>query len=804
MRTNFIIPFEKLTIEDVGEVGGKNASLGEMISQLSKLGVQIPGGFAVTASAYRYFLQSTGLDKFIEETLKDLNINNLSQLQAKGRTIREQIIKTPFPKDLEEAIISAHKNAEKKYGKGADFAVRSSATAEDLPQASFAGEHETFLNIVGSANILDAVKKCMASLFTDRAISYRVDKNFDHLKVYLSVGIQKMIRSDLACSGVMFTLDTETGFPKVVLINGSWGLGEMIVQGEVTPDEFFVFKDTLGKQKGKLPFLKKRFTPIIDKKLGLKDKKMIYGIHEPVQIIPTSQKEKSTFVLSDTEVLKLAKWAVLIEKHYSQRKGKWTPMDLEWAKDGRTGELYIIQARPETVNALKDLSIYKEYQREEEGKIITKGASVGNKIATGKSRVILSPADIKLFKAGEVLVTEMTDPDWEPIMKIASAIVTDKGGRTSHAAIVSRELGIPAVVGCGNATSEIKTGMEVTVDCSGEDGLIFAGKIKFKVIEHNLKNLPKTKTHILVNIATPQTAFEKSFLPVDGVGLAREEFIIASDIGIHPMALVNYPNIPEDLKKKIDEKSIGYADKKKFYTDKLAYGIARIAASFYPNQVIVRFSDFKSNEYKALLGGDLYEPNEENPMIGFRGASRYHHPDFAPAFILEIEAIKKVIQEMGLINVAVMVPFCRTVDEGKKVLKIMKENGLSKKKISQLKVFVMCEIPDNVILADKFLDIFDGMSIGSNDLTQLTLGLDRDGNEKIRGISNENDPAVKELIAKVIKVCKKRNKYIGICGQAPSDYPDFVQFLIKEGIDSISLNPDSVIKTIPAVAQYES
>lgn len=800
----FIIPFEKLTIEDVAQVGGKNASLGEMISQLSKVGVQIPSGFAVTASAYRYFLESTGLENFIKNTLKDLNVKNLSSLQTKAKAIREKIISAPFPKELEEAIVSAHKKAEKKYGKGADFAVRSSATAEDLPGASFAGEHETYLNIVGSKDILEAVKKCMASLFTDRAISYREDKHFDHFKVYLSVGVQKMVRSDLACSGVMFTLDTETGFSKVVLINGSWGLGEMIVQGEVTPDEFFVFKEALEKKKGGLPFFKKAFVPIIDKKLGSKDKKMIYGIHEPVQIISTTAKEKSSFVLSDLEILKLAKWAVLIEKHYSQKKGHWTPMDLEWAKDGRNGELYIIQARPETVHATKDLSVYQEYQREEEGKPIVKGASVGNKIAQGRTRVILDPKDINEFKQGEVLVTDMTDPDWEPIMKIASAIVTDKGGRTSHAAIVARELGIPAVVGCGNATSKLKTGKEITIDCSGEEGVIFAGTIKFKVIQHNLKTLPKTRTHILVNIATPNTAFEKSFLPVSGVGLAREEFIIASDIGIHPMALVNYPNIPEDLKKKIDQRSAQYKDKKLFYIEKLAFGIAKIAASFYPNPVIVRFSDFKSNEYKSLLGGDLYEPDEENPMLGFRGASRYSHPDFAQAFVLEIEAIKKVINEMGLINTAVMVPFCRTVEEGKKVLKIMEENGLSKKKIPALKIYVMCEIPDNVILADEFLDVFDGMSIGSNDLTQLTLGLDRDGNEKIKGISNENDPAVKELIAQAIKTCKKRGKYIGICGQAPSDYPDFVEFLVKEKIDSISLNPDSVVKTIPVVAKFES
>ncbi|MDO8573504.1 MAG: phosphoenolpyruvate synthase [Candidatus Daviesbacteria bacterium] len=773
--------FEELKIEDVPEAGGKNASLGEMIQTLPD--IEIPSGFVVTATAYKYFLSKTGLDDYIKKELKGLNTKSLEDLQRCGDNIREKIKSTEFPEALEASIREAFKAAEKRYGKGSDFAVRSSATAEDLPGASFAGEHETFLNVRGGEDILMAVKKAMASLFTDRAISYRVDKGFDHLKIYLSVGVQKMVRSDLGCSGVMFTLDTESGFPDVVLINGAWGLGEMIVQGEVIPDEFLVFKKT---------------SAIIEKKIGSKIKKMIYGQDNPTKIVETNDKEKQSLVLSDEEVLKLADWGMKIEKHYSDKNQKWTPMDIEWAKDGTNGKMYIIQARPETVHAVRDYSKIKEYVRDQAGVQIVSGASIGNKIATGKARVILSPSDIKLFKADEVLVTRMTDPDWEPIMKIASAIVTDEGGRTSHAAIVSRELGIPAIVGCKDATAKIKNGELVTIDCSGAEGVVYKGKLDFKIVEHDVKKIPQTETHIMMNIATPQTAFEKSFLPNKGVGLAREEFIIASEIGIHPMALINYKKLPKAVKEVVDKKTLGYQDKRQFYIDKLAYGIARISTAFYPNPVIVRFSDFKTNEYRSLLGGYLFEPQEENPMIGWRGASRYYAADFMPAFILEIEAIKKVIGEMGLSNTAVMIPFCRTPEEGKKVVKIMKDNGLK-----NIKTYVMCEIPANVILADQFLDVFDGMSIGSNDLTQLTLGIDRDGNDKIKGIANENDPAVKELISQVIKKCKARGKYIGICGQAPSDYPEFVKFLVKEGIDSISLSPDTVIQTTLAVHKLE-
>ena len=790
----FIIDLSELTIDDVAEVGGKNASLGEMIQNLSVLSIKVPGGFAVTASAYRYFLDQTGLKAFIKERLSSLKRADLADLAKRAREVREKIKQTSFPKDLEEAIVKAHRAAEAKYGRGADFAVRSSATAEDLPNASFAGEHETFLNVRGRENILEAVKAAMASLFTERAISYRVDKNFDHFKVALSVGVQKMVRSDLGSSGVMFTLDTESGFADVVLINGSWGLGEMIVQGEVTPDEFLVFKKTLGQAS----------KPIIDKRLGLKMRKMVYSREgKPTKIVETTKRERESFILSDKEILQLAVWGVEIEKHYSQKHNRWVPMDIEWAKDGQNGQLYIIQARPETVNAQKDFTRIKTYTRLQDGKLICQGASVGSQIVSGRARVILNPKGIESFNKGEILVTAMTDPDWEPVMAIAAAIVTDKGGRTSHAAIVSRELGIPCVVGTETATQKIKNGQMLTVDTTGSTGLVLEGALKFKVREEDVKKLPRTKTHLMINIATPETAFEKSFLPNKGVGLAREEFIIASSIGIHPMALVNYRKLPEDLKSQIDRKTVGFADKTQFYIDKLAYGIARIGAAFYPNPVIVRFSDFKTNEYKTLLGGEIYEADEENPMIGFRGASRYYHPSFAPAFILEVKAVKKVREEMGLTNVLVMVPFCRTIEEGRKVVEIIERHGLSRKHQPTLKIYMMCEIPANVLLADWFLDIFDGMSIGSNDLTQLTLGIDRDGNEQVREISNENDPAVKMMVAEAIKRCKARGKYIGICGQAPSDYLDFVKFLIEQGIDSISLNPDNLISTTLSVFREE-
>ncbi|GIW65293.1 MAG: hypothetical protein KatS3mg093_272 [Candidatus Parcubacteria bacterium] len=592
-------------------------------------------------------------------------------------------------------------------------------------------------------------------------------------------------------------------FRDVVLINGVWGLGEMIVQGKVIPDEFLVFK----------PLLDKSEKPIISKKLGDKNEKMIYfepkGIStKNTKVVKTTPKEKESFVLSDDEVLTLARWCVLIEKHYSEKHNRWTPMDIEWAKDGKTGELYIVQARPETIHSQRDFSKILEYQLEEKGKVITKGISVGNKIASGKANIILSVRDISKFKPGEILITDMTDPDWEPIMKIASGIVTNKGGRTSHAAIVSRELGIPCIVGTENATRKIKQGQIITIDTTGEEGVIYDGALKYKTIEHNVSNISRPKTKIMMNIATPETAFEKSFLPNDGVGLAREEFIIASNISIHPNALINYKKLPPKIKKNIDKKTIAYKDKIQFYIDNLAYGIAKIGAAFWPKPVIVRFSDFKTNEYRSLIGGELYEPEEENPMIGWRGASRYYHPEFKEAFRLELLAIKKVREEMGLSNIEVMVPFCRTPEEGKKVLDLIKSEGLLdeihiKKSGSKLNVYVMCEIPSNILLADEFLEIFDGMSIGSNDLTQLTLGIDRDGNDRIKHIANENNTAVKKLIREIIAKCKEKNKYIGICGQGPSDFPEFAEFLVEAQIESISLNPDTIIKTTLNILEKE-
>jgi len=806
-QQKLILPFEKVGIKDVGLVGGKNASLGEMISKLGSRGVRVPSGFIVTAEAYRYFLSERGLDVKIRDILKGLNTRNLKDLSSRAKLVRETIKNEVLPEALRLEIIKSYRLMEKRYGANTDMAVRSSATAEDLPGASFAGEHETYLGIRGVEDLLAAIRAAMASLFTDRAISYRVDKGFSHFKIALSVGVQKMVRSDTGASGVIFTLDTESGFPNVVVVNGSWGLGEMIVQGKVTPDEFLIWKEGLKSQKGR--------SSIIDKKLGVKDIKMIYsksgrGIKQ-TKIIPTTKEEKENFILTDKEVATLGRWALIIEDHYSKRNGHWTPMDLEWAKDGRTGELFIVQARPETVHAGRDYSIVKEYKLLDSRETVVTGASVGSSIAQGKARIILDAKQIGTFRKGEVLITDMTDPDWEPIMKIASAIVTDKGGRTSHAAIVSRELGIPAVVGTEQATRKIKTGEFVTVDTSGSTGNVYKGKLRFKVTEHDLKKIPKPKTKVMVNVAIPDTAFEISFLPNAGVGLAREEFIIASKMGMHPMALINFNKLDKKLKREIQKKTLGWHNKVDFYVTNLTYGIAKIGVAFYPRPVIVRFSDFKTNEYRTLLGGKNYEPVEENPMIGFRGASRYYDPKFKEAFRLECLAIKRVRDDLGLKNVIPMVPFCRTKGEGIKTLEIMSQAGLNTKYMAKKKglksknitpVYVMCEIPSNVILADDFLDVFDGMSIGSNDLTQLTLGLDRDSGV-VSKIANENDESVKTLIADVIKKCRARKKYIGICGQAPSDYPEFAKFLVSKGIESISLNPDTVVKTTVAIAAEE-
>ncbi len=834
MRQIFTLPFEKVGLKDVGLVGGKNASLGEMIRELSSKGVRVPSGFVISADAYRYFLKKTGLEKFIRQTLHGLNTRNLADLRKRGRLIRETIDRTTFPTELSSEIIRNYKLLEKRYGQNVDVAVRSSATAEDLPGASFAGEHETYLGIRGPEELLPAVRASMASLFTDRAISYRHDKGFDHFQVALSVGVERMVRSDKGASGVAFTLDTESGFRNVVLINAVWGLGEMIVQGKVTPDEFIVWKQPLLQELSRNISVNPRnnprksaLVPIIDKRLGLNLKKMVYssagrkGLKQ-TKVVSASPFEKNNFVLSDEEIMTLARWGVLIEEHYSKKNKKWTPMDMEWAKDGRTGELYMVQARPETVHANRDYSKLKEYKlvqsRDGRPPVLVRGASVGSKIAAGKARAILDVKHIGEFQKGEILITDMTDPDWEPIMKIASAIVTDKGGRTSHAAIVSRELGIPAVVGTGSASKKIKTGDEITVDTTSSEGLVFKGLLKFRTSERDLRKIPQPKTKIMLNVAVPESAFEMSFLPNSGVGLAREEFIIASKIGIHPLALLNFKNQPAAIKRAIEKKTTGWRDKIQYYVDNLSFGIAKIAAAFWPQPVIVRFSDFKTNEYRSLLGGGQYEPDEENPMLGWRGASRYYDPKFRQAFHLECQAIRKVREKMGLTNVIPMVPFCRTPEEGRKVLALMAQYGLSRQSPSAnrkvdndkryaisdmpLKVYIMCEIPSNVLLADEFLEIFDGMSIGSNDLTQLTLGLDRDSG-LVSQVANENNPAVKKLIAEIIKKCQARKKYIGICGQAPSDYPEFAEFLVEQGIESISLNPDTVISTTLAIAKKE-
>ena len=792
---DFVLWFEDLRIEDVPLVGGKNASLGEMYRELTKKGVKVPNGFAVTAYAYRFFLEKAGIRKKIAEILSDLNTHDMKNLQERGQKVRETILASDMPGEVVASIIDAYAKLSKMYGKNVDVAVRSSATAEDLPDASFAGQQETYLNIREEYALVEACKKCFASLFTNRAISYRHDKGFDHFSISLSIGVQKMVRSDLASSGVMFSIDTESGFPQVVYITSAYGLGENIVQGAVNPDEFYVHK----------PTLKKGFKPIILKKVGEKNIKMIYSMdgNKPTKNVFVNKEEQKEFSINNNEILELAKWACIIEDHYSKKAGKFKPMDMEWAKDGKTNELFIVQARPETVESQKDRNILEEYVLKSKGKIISVGSSVGSKIGAGKANIIKNVSGIKTFKAGEVLITDMTDPDWEPIMKIASAIVTNRGGRTCHAAIISRELGIPCVVGTNNGTESIKNGQGVTVDCSqGEKGYIYDGILKYEIKKQDLRHLPKTKTKIMMNIGNPESAFDQSFIPNDGVGLAREEFIISSYIKIHPYALINYKNLKDKaLKKQIDELTHGYKDKTQFFIDKLAEGIAMIGAAFYPKDVIVRTSDFKTNEYANLIGGKPYEPVEENPMIGWRGASRYYKDGYKEGFILECKAFKKVREEFGLTNVKIMIPFCRTLDEGRKVIEIMKKAGLEQGK-NELEVYVMCEIPSNVILAEEFAKIFDGFSIGSNDLTQLTLGLDRDS-QIVSDIYDERNEAVKRLIKQVITSAKKTKTKIGICGQAPSDFPDFAQFLVECGIDSISLNPDTVIKTRLKIAETE-
>ena len=808
-KKDLILWFKEISIRDVPLVGGKNASLGEMFQKVASKGINVPDGFAITAAAYQYFIQKAGLLEKIKECLKGLDTHNMEDLKRRGAEVRSLIRSATLPSELSEQIVTSYRKLCQKYGmEELDVAVRSSATAEDLPDASFAGQQETYLNIRGEERLLEACKDCFASLFTNRAISYREDKGFGHFDVYLSIAVQKMVRSDTASAGVIFTIDTESGFRDTVLITASYGLGENVVQGAVNPDEYYVFKPTLkiGKR------------PIVGKTMGSKQQKLVYTEDgQSVKNIPTTAEERNSYVLTDDEILLLADWACKIEQHYGK------PMDIEWAKDGDgvkigTGQFFIVQARPETVQSQKDYSametyVLKEkyYKLEAQGKVLCKGLAIGNKIGQGKVYNITSSEQIGEFKPGGVLVTDMTDPDWEPIMKVAAAIVTNRGGRTCHAAIVSRELGIPCVIGTGNATEIVKDGYEVTVDCSeGEIGYVYNGIIPYEIEHVDLKTLPQTKTKIMMNVGIPEKAFFQGQIPCDGVGLAREEFIINSHIGIHPLALIHYEELKAKAKtdsniaqivNQIDEKTKGYPDKITYFVERLARGIGRIAAGFYPNDVIVRLSDFKTNEYANLIGGSLYEPQESNPMIGWRGASRYYDETFKPAFGLECKAILKARDEMGLTNIKVMVPFCRTPEEGKKVIEAMKEFGLVQGE-NGLEVYVMCEIPSNVVLADAFADIFDGFSIGSNDLTQLTLGLDRDS-ELVSHLYDERNEAVERLVAQVIKMARERKKKIGICGQAPSDFPDFTEFLVKCGINSISLNPDVVIKTKLLVAKIE-
>ena len=795
MTQEFVKWFEELTINDVPSVGGKNASLGEMIQNLGKKGVRVPSGFAITAYAYKYMIEKAGIDVKIKEILKGLDTHDVTDLGVRGQKIRNLIKNTPIPPELEEDIRRHYREMEFRYGEDVDVAVRSSATAEDLPDASFAGQQETYLNVRGEEDLIEKVRDCFASLFTNRAISYRVDKGFDHFSVYLSVGVQKMVRSDLSCSGVMFSIDTESGFTNAVYITGAYGLGENVVQGAVNPDQFYVFKPTLLKG----------FKPILEKKLGSKEKRLVYGTTGTKQTKVTAE-DKAKFVINDEEILTLARWACIIEDHYKK------PMDIEWAKDGQTKELFIVQARPETVHSQKDMATMKTYVLDEKGKLLVEGEAVGSKIGQGEVNIIEDAKDISQFKKGQVLVTDMTDPDWEPIMKIAGAIVTNRGGRTCHAAIISRELGIPCVIGTGNGTSVIKNGSHVTIDDSEGVGRIYEGLLKFHVDEIKLDQLPSTKTQIMMNVGVPEQAFQQGQIPNNGVGLAREEFIINSHIGIHPLALIHYAELKKkaskdkkiaDIIKKIDERSVGYDNKVEFFIDTLARGIAKIAAGFYPYDVIVRLSDFKTNEYANLIGGYLYEPEEHNPMIGWRGASRYYDENYKPAFSLECIALKKARNDMGLTNIKPMIPFCRTPEEGRKVIQVMNEYGL-KQGENGLEVYVMCEIPSNVIVADQFSEIFDGFSIGSNDLTQLTLGLDRDS-DLVAHIFDERNDAVKRLVSQVITVAHNHHprRKVGICGQAPSDFPEFAEFLVECGIDSISLNPDTVIKTRLKIAETE-
>ena len=790
---------------DILQVGGKNASLGEMIQNLTPIGVEVPDGFAITVDAYRYFIEFNNLSNSIHEIVSQTNVDDVIDLRRNGLKVRQLIREGKFPDDMSEAILEAYKELSLQYGADlTDVAVRSSATAEDLPDASFAGQQETYLNVRGDEALLSSVRNCIASLFTDRAISYREMFDFDHFEVGLSVGVQKMVRSDLASSGVAFSLDTESGFKDVVLINGAYGLGEMVVQGAVNPDEFLVFK----------PTLEKGFESIIEEKMGVKEIKMIYGTNpgEMVKTIPVEKEIQKRFCINDEQVLQIAKWVSIIEKYYSELRDTYCPMDVEWAIDGLTNRLFIVQARPETIHSQRqgdNLIEYKILDDTRAEKKIVEGIAVGDKVSSGSVKILYSmdgrdgSTDGADFKAGDVLVTDMTDPDWEPLMKKAAAIVTNKGGRTCHAAIIAREMGVPAIVGCRNATVLLKNDLDVTISCAeGDVGFVYTGEIPFEITETDLSDLPEVDVPIMLNVASPDMAFQFSHIPNSGVGLAREEFIINNYIQVHPLALMKHKQLEDpELTSAIEKLIEGYEDEETFFVKRLSYGIAKIAAAFYPNKVIVRFSDFKSNEYYNMLGGKYFEPSEENPMIGWRGASRYYSDTYKPAFGWECKAIKRVREKMGLDNVTVMVPFCRTVEELHKVYEVMDQYDLRRGE-NGLEVFLMAELPSNIICADLFAPHIDGFSIGSNDLTQLTLGLDRDS-ALVAYVYDERNPAVKRSISNLIKTAREYGVKVGICGQGPSDFPDFAQFLADEGIDSISVTPDSVLKTLKALERVE-
>lgn len=785
-----VLWLDQLRLSDLGSVGGKNSSLGEMIGNLSKLGVSVPGGFATTADAFKQFIAQSGLADRIQKKLAQLDVDHVDELTKAGAEIRGWVIDTPLIPAFDRAVRDAYAKLCKQAG-GADVAVavRSSATAEDLPDASFAGQQETFLNVTGADDVIHKVKEVFASLYNDRAIAYRVHHGFKHEDVFLSAGVQLMVRSDVGASGVLFTLDTESGFRDAVFVTASYGLGEMVVQGAVNPDEFYVYKPTLRTGK----------PAILRRQLGAKQQRMVYSDTpgERVRIEATPTADRAKFCISDADVAELSKQALVIEEHYKR------PMDIEWAKDGNTGKVYIVQARPETVKSRGKATQIERFHLKQRGKVLVEGRSIGQKIGAGVARVIRSIKDMGRVQPGDVLVADMTDPDWEPVMKRASAIVTNRGGRTCHAAIIARELGVPAVVGTHDGLDTITDGSEITVSCAeGDTGFIYEGKLEFERVTADLGKMPPAPLKIMMNVANPERAFDFAMLPNAGVGLARLEMIIASHIGVHPKALLEYDKQTAETKKKIDERMAGYSDPVQFYVDRLAEGIATITAAFAPNPVIVRLSDFKSNEYANLIGGDKYEPHEENPMIGFRGASRYVDASFRDCFALECRAMKKVREEMGLVNAWVMIPFVRTLTEGRKVIEVLAENGL-KRGENDLKIIMMCEVPSNALLADEFLDIFDGFSIGSNDLTQLTLGLDRDSGI-VANLFDERDPAVKKLLAMAIQTAKRKNKYIGICGQGPSDHPDLAQWLMEQGIESVSLNPDTVVDTWLALAKTKA